>query len=212
MSVSDNSKRLSDIIENTRMIPIMAIENPDHAIPLAHALVDGGLRVMEVLLRSKAALESVHRITKSVPEARVGVGTILESYQLEQAKEAGAKFAVSPAAYPELIETARYQSLPWLPGAVTPTEILTLFSKGFTLLKFFPAESFSPSYLHDMQGPYPLVRFCTTSMFINEDNAGRWLQLSNVACVGGGWVTPATLIHNQDWAGIENLAREAAKL
>ncbi len=205
------SEKWDDIIGDTLVIPIVTIDDTEDAVPLAEALVAGGLPVIEVLLRTDAALEAIERIATSVREARVGAGTILYPEQFSQAKEVGAHFVVSPGAPSELVSAAMVQSLPWLPGAITPTEIHGLFLKGFTFLKFFPSVALGIDYFKELLGPYQEVSFCPTGG-INGSNAAVWLSTPGIRCVGGIWPAPTELIRAKKFKTIESLARKAASL
>lgn len=193
------------------VIPVLVIDNPEHAVPLAQALVAGGLPVLEVTLRTPVALEAI-RAMAAVPGARVGAGTVLNAHDAARAKEAGATFAVSPGATPALIAACSAQDLPLLPGAATGSEVMALIEAGYRMLKFFPAEQAGgAALLKALNGPLPMARFCPTGG-IGVNNAGAYLSLPNVACVGGSWVAPKALMEAGDWEGITRLAREAAAL
>jgi 2-dehydro-3-deoxyphosphogluconate aldolase / (4S)-4-hydroxy-2-oxoglutarate aldolase len=194
------------------VIPVLVIERLDDALPLASALVAGGLHVLEVTLRTPVALPAIAKITAELPAACVGVGSVVESEQFGEALGAGARFAVSPGSTPELQAAAQMQPLPWLPGAQTVSDILDLRANGHRLMKFFPAGAAGGSaFLRSIAGPLPDVRFCPTGG-ITAANAGEYLQLANVACVGGSWLPPAELIERQRWAEITVLARQAFQL
>jgi 2-dehydro-3-deoxyphosphogluconate aldolase/(4S)-4-hydroxy-2-oxoglutarate aldolase len=194
------------------VIPVLAFDNPDHAVPMARAMVRGGLRVLEVTLRTPTALDSIKRIAAEVPEAIVGAGTVLDGKQLRQAIEAGSKFLVSPGVTDELLDAAQATDVPLLPGIATASEAMRLASRGITTMKFFPAEQIGGARLLQALGaPLPHLRFCPTGG-INLQNAPSYLALPNVLCVGGSWVAPADAFAAQDWARIERLAAEAAAL
>ncbi|MDB5367768.1 MAG: keto-deoxy-phosphogluconate aldolase [Rhodospirillales bacterium] len=194
------------------VIPVLAFDNPDHAVPMARAMVRGGLRVLEVTLRTPTALDSIKRIATDVPEAIVGAGTVLDGKQLRQAIEAGSKFLVSPGVTDELLDAAEATDVPLLPGIATASEAMRLASRGITMMKFFPAEQIGGvKLLQALGAPLPHLRFCPTGG-INLQNAPSYLALPNVLCVGGSWVAPADAFAAQDWARIERLAAEAAAL
>lgn len=193
------------------VIPVLVIDNPRDAAKLAHALVAGGLPVLEVTLRTPNALEAIAEMTK-VPGARVGAGTVLSGHDAARASAAGAEFAVSPGSTPALISACVAQSLPLLPGAATASEVMTLMETGYRTLKFFPAEAAGGvAMLHALRGPLPQASFCPTGG-ITPANAPDYLHLQNVACVGGSWVAPTGLVKAGDWDAITRLARTAAAL
>lgn len=193
------------------VIPVLVIEDLAHAEPLARALVAGGLPVLEVTLRTEAALDAISAMAR-VPGARVGAGTVLGAHDVLRAKAAGATFAVSPGATPALVQACTAEALPLLPGAATATEVMALLELGFRTMKFFPAgPAGGPAYLKALHGPLPQATFCPTGG-VSPGNAGEYLSLPNVACVGGSWVAPATLMAAGDWDGIVALARQAAGL
>jgi 2-dehydro-3-deoxyphosphogluconate aldolase/(4S)-4-hydroxy-2-oxoglutarate aldolase len=193
------------------VIPVLVIDDLAHAIPLARALVAGGLPVLEVTLRTDCAIEAITAMA-TVPGARVGAGTVLSAHDAARAKAACAEFAVSPGSAPGLIAACVAQDLPLLPGAVTASEVMTLLEHGFRMLKFFPAgPAGGPPLLKALNGPLPQATFCPTGG-VSLANATDYLSLPNVACVGGSWVAPAKLMEAGDWDGITKLAAEAAAL
>lgn len=193
-------------------MPVIVLDDPRRAVPLARALVAGGIRVLEVTLRTPAALESIRAIAAEVPEAIVGAGTVLNAEDLARAADAGARFAVSPGASPRLLEAGRGMSIPLLPGVVTPSEVMGALECGFAALKFFPAaQAGGLAMLKALAGPFPQVVFCPTGG-IDPASAPSYLALPNVACVGGSWLCPADRVGSGDWAGITALARSAAAL
>jgi 2-dehydro-3-deoxyphosphogluconate aldolase/(4S)-4-hydroxy-2-oxoglutarate aldolase len=190
------------------VIPVLIVEEPAQARPLAEALVAGGLPVLEVTLRTPAALEVI-RAMKAVPGAVVGAGTIRSPADLRAAREAGAEFGVSPGAPDALLAAVAADGMPFLPGSATATEAMALASRGFPLVKFFPAEQAGGApYLRALASPLPEIRFCPTGG-VSLANAPAYLGLPNVAVVGGSWVAPPALLKAGDWAGVERLAREA---
>lgn len=192
------------------VMPVIVIEDAALAVPLARALVDGGLRVLEVTLRTPAAVDAIRAIARDVPQAIVGAGTILNPLDLLQAREAGARFGVSPGATHELLAAAR--GWPFLPGVATPSEAMAALAAGYNALKFFPAaQAGGVAMLKAFAGPLPQLTFCPTGG-ITSATAPEYLALPNVACVGGSWLTPATLLRARDWAGITRLAAQAAAL
>jgi 2-dehydro-3-deoxyphosphogluconate aldolase/(4S)-4-hydroxy-2-oxoglutarate aldolase len=194
------------------VIPVVTIEDARLGIPLARTLVEAGLPVVEVTLRTAAALDAVAAIAKAVPDAVVGAGTILSASQIGEAVEAGAKFIVSPGTPRRLGEALAEADIPALPGCATPSEAMALAELGFEVLKFFPAgPSGGPAWLKSIAGPLPRLRFCPTGG-LDTANAGTYLALRNVVCVGGAWMAPPDLIAAEEFATIGRLARECAAL
>ncbi len=200
------------ILSRVPVIPVLTIERASDAVPVATALVAGGLDVLEVTLRTEAALEAVERIASAVPQAVVGVGSVIDPQKFGPAVRAGARFAVSPGASLELERAAFTAGLPWLPGAQSVSEVLALRSRGFQMMKFFPAEqSGGPGFLRAIFGPIPDVRFCPTGG-ITAANACRYLALPNVSCVGASWLASAALIASGKWSEIRKRARHARRM
>lgn len=194
------------------VIPVLTIEQFEHAIPLARALTAGGLQVLEVTLRTPACLPAIEAIRDAVPEAVVGVGTITRMEDFVAAAEAGAQFGVSPGLTAEIAGAARSAPFPLLPGIMTPTELIAGLGWGFDTFKLFPAQQAGGiPMLKALAGPFPNVMFCPTGG-ITRATAPEYLQLPNVACIGGSWVAPADKVRSGDWRGIEALARDAATL
>lgn len=203
---------LLEILEAQPVIPVLKIDRLADAVPLARALARGGLPAIEVTLRTPVALDAIRAAAAEVPEAIVGAGTILNARQFAQAEEAGARFIVSPGTTPELIEAAGSSDVPLLPGAVTSSEIMAALERGYSVLKFFPAEQAGgAAYLKSLSSPLADVRFCPTGG-IGSGNARTYLDLPNVICVGGSWVAPDKLLSDGAWEEIERLARDAAAL
>jgi 2-dehydro-3-deoxyphosphogluconate aldolase/(4S)-4-hydroxy-2-oxoglutarate aldolase len=204
-----------DIVEiaaRAPVIPVLTIERVADAVPLARALVRGGLPVLEITLRTPAALEALKAIAAGVPEAIVGAGTVLNEAQLDLAQAAGARFGVSPGCTPALASAARKAGMPFLPAVQTVSEALGLAEQGFTVLKFFPAGSAGGSgWLKAVAAPLPEIRFCPTGG-ISQENAPTYLALPNVSCVGGSWVAPPAAVAAGRWDDIERLAAAAATL
>ncbi|MET0639944.1 MAG: bifunctional 4-hydroxy-2-oxoglutarate aldolase/2-dehydro-3-deoxy-phosphogluconate aldolase [Hyphomicrobium sp.] len=204
--------KVLDIMRVGPVIPVIVIEKLSDAVPLAKALVAGGVRVLEVTLRTPVGLAAVKAIANEVEGAIVGVGTITRPEDFAQSLEAGAKFGVSPGLTPVLIETARTSPLPLLPGVMTPSDVIAARSAGFSELKLFPAQQAGGmGMLKALGGPFPDVTFCPTGG-VTAATAPDFLALSNVACVGGSWLTPNDAIAGGDWQRITALAREAASL
>jgi 2-dehydro-3-deoxyphosphogluconate aldolase/(4S)-4-hydroxy-2-oxoglutarate aldolase len=193
------------------VIPVLVIEDLTRAVPLAEALVAGGLPVLEVTLRTPAALEAITLMTR-VAGATIGAGTVLTPADAHAVRKAGAAFAVSPGSTHHLIDACEDIGLPLLPGAATATEAMRLVERGFDLLKFFPAEAAGgTAMLKSLGGPLPQVHFCPTGG-VSPDNAADYLRLANVACVGGSWVAPKQLIAEERWSEIRDLAHAARQL
>ncbi|MGF1593361.1 MAG: bifunctional 4-hydroxy-2-oxoglutarate aldolase/2-dehydro-3-deoxy-phosphogluconate aldolase [Kiloniellaceae bacterium] len=210
--MSNRQKITETILKLAPVVPVLAIENAAMAVPLARALVAGGLKAIEVTFRTPAALDSIRAIAGEVEGAVVGAGTVLTPTQVDEAVAAGCRFMVSPGASLDLLTAVRDCPIPLLPGAATASEAMTLLEQGYALQKFFPAEpAGGVAYLKALAAPLPAIRFCPTGG-ISRDNAGRYLELPNVVCVGGSWVAPAERVAAGDWAGIEALARDAAAL
>lgn len=202
-------RSIADILATSPVIPVVTINDVEHAVPIARALVRGGIRVVEVTLRTTVALKAITTIANEVPEILVGAGTILKSADLYDAAGAGAAFAISPGSTPALLAGARGVAIPFLPGVATASEIMQAVDAGFDHLKFFPAAaSGGIDALRAFAGPFPRTRFCPTGG-ITADHASRYLALPNVVCVGGSWLTPAAAIAAGDWGHIDRLARAA---
>jgi 2-dehydro-3-deoxyphosphogluconate aldolase/(4S)-4-hydroxy-2-oxoglutarate aldolase len=194
------------------VIPVIVIDDLAHAVPLARALVAGGVRVLEVTLRTAPALEAIRRIAREVPDAIVGVGTLTRPQDLKDALEAGARFGVSPGLTPALIQAARETGLPLLPGVMTPSEVIAARMAGFNQLKLFPAQQAGGiGMLKALGGPFPEVTFCPTGG-VSAENAPDFLALPNVACVGGSWLAPKAAVTAGDWDNITALAKAASTL
>jgi len=203
---------IAGIVALAPVIPVLTIEQAADAVPLARALVKGGLRVLEITLRTPAALEALAAVVDQVPEAIAGVGTVLAARQFEQARRAGARFAVSPGCTPSLAAAARSTGLPYLPGVQTVSEAMALVDQGFKLLKLFPADAAGGiTWLRAVAAPLQELRFCPTGG-VTADTASGYLALANVACVGGSWVAPRDAVGGRDWAMVERLAATAAAL
>lgn len=193
------------------VIPVLVVEDAARAAPLAAALVAGGLPVLEVTLRTPAALDAIAAMTQ-VPGAQVGAGTVLDGKGAARAQAAGARFVVAPGSTPDLVAACAALDLPLLPGAATASEVMVLCSAGYRMAKFFPAVAAGGiPMLKALHGPLPEMRFCPTGG-ITPETAASWLALPNVACLGGSWVAPPDRIAAGDWAGIADLARAAASL
>ncbi|MFC6062176.1 bifunctional 4-hydroxy-2-oxoglutarate aldolase/2-dehydro-3-deoxy-phosphogluconate aldolase [Streptomyces ochraceiscleroticus] len=194
------------------VIPVVVIEDAADAVPLARALVAGGLPAIEVTLRTPAALDAIRAIAAEVPDAVVGAGTVITPGQVTETVAAGARFLVSPGWSAPLLSAMKDSGVPFLPGVSTTSEVVTLLGEGVTEMKFFPAEAAGgTAYLKSLASPLPQARFCPTGG-ITEEKAPSYLALPNVACVGGTWMLPADAVRAKDWARVERLARGAAAL
>lgn len=204
---------IDKIVKVAPVIPVMVIDKLEDAVPLARALYNGGLKVLEITLRTPVALEAISAMVKALPDdAVIGSGTVVTPADLQASVDAGAKFMVSPGTTPELIEAAKQCDVPLLPGIATPSEAMNLYTQGFTHLKFFPAEAAGGvNMVKSIGGPLPQITFCPTGG-INLEKAPSYLALANVACVGGTWMAPKHLINEKKWDEIEALARQAATL
>ncbi len=208
---SEASLRTREICGLAPIVPVLVIEDPRHARPLAEALVAGGLPALEVTLRTPAALDAIREMA-AVPGGRVGAGTLVTPAEVRAAKAAGAEFGVSPGATDSLLAACEEEGLPLLPGAATASEAMALLERGYDMLKFFPAvASGGVAALKSIGGPLPQISFCPTGG-IGPDNAKEFLELGNVVCAGGSWVAPGELLSAGKWSGIEALARSAAAL
>ncbi len=205
-------KAIKDIMNTSPVIPVMVINNVEHAVPLAKALVEGGLKVLEITLRTEAALESIKRIKAEVPDAIVGAGTVVNVETLQQAIAAGSEFIVSPGVTDTVIDAALASGVPILPGVITPSEVMKLLEKGITEMKFFPAEAAGGiPMVKSIGAPLPQVTFCPTGG-VSPKNAADYLALKNVACVGGSWMAPAELVDAENWDEIKRLTIEAIEI
>lgn len=204
--------KIEQILSAAPVVPVVVIEHLEDAEPLAKALYNGGLRALEVTLRTPVAAEAVKLMKRAVPDAFVGTGTVIDKATFNASVEAGADFMVSPGVNEELLALASESSIPFLPGAATPSEVMRLAERGFSFLKFFPAEAAGGvPMLKSIAGPLPQVKFCPTGG-VSLKTAPDYLALDNVVCVGGTWMLDKTLIANKDWAAIEELARQASKI
>jgi len=201
-----------DVMRDAPVIPVIVLNDVAHAVPLARALVAGGIRMLEVTLRTPQALACIEAIAREVPEAVAGAGTLRSAADARAAVNAGARFGVSPGYTSALGLACRDLALPLLPGVATGSEIMAAMEDGLTELKFFPAmQAGGPAMLKAWHGPFGDIRFCPTGG-VSPSNAAEFLALPNVACVGGSWLTPADAVAKGDWARIEALAREASQL
>jgi 2-dehydro-3-deoxyphosphogluconate aldolase/(4S)-4-hydroxy-2-oxoglutarate aldolase len=202
----------TSILNVSPVIPVVTIDDPASAVPVAQALVDGGIRIIELTLRTESALESLKLIAAEVPGMIPGAGTVLTPGQADAAAAAGARFLVSPGVTPSLLRHLVGMDLPVLPGVATVGEAMAVLEEGLSAMKFFPAgPAGGPDYLASIGAPIPAVQFCPTGG-ISLKTAPDYLQLANVSCVGGSWLTPRDAVERQDWPRITALAEEAAGL
>jgi 2-dehydro-3-deoxyphosphogluconate aldolase/(4S)-4-hydroxy-2-oxoglutarate aldolase len=211
MTPTPKQEKLAALFKLAVVIPVLTIERLEDAVPLAKALVAGGVRVLEVTLRTPVAIPAAQAIISSVPEAVVGIGTILNADDLVRAEALGAVFGISPGATPDLLKAAAASTLPFAPGIATASELMQALAHGFNLAKFFPAEqSGGIKALRALAGPFPDARFCPTGG-IGEANAAAWLAEPNVFAVGGSWLCPAADIRSGNWAGITAICNRTMK-
>ncbi|MGO8468966.1 2-dehydro-3-deoxy-phosphogluconate aldolase [Rhizobium leguminosarum] len=210
--MGEKTEKLLSILKLQPVVPVLIVDDAKTAVPLARALVAGGLKAIEITMRTPAALEAVRAVAAEVEGAEVGAGTILNVAHWEAAVEAGSKFIVSPGTTQELLDAAADSDVPLLPGAATASEVMALREEGYQVLKFFPAEQAGgAAYLKALSSPLAGTLFCPTGG-ISLKNANDYLSLPNVICVGGSWVAPKELVAAGGWAGITKLAAEAAAL
>ena len=202
----------SKVLYISPVIPVVTIADPQHAVQVARALVEGGVGIIELTLRTDSALESLKRIANEVPDILLGAGTILTPAQAEDAVSAGAQFLVSPGVTPSLLQHMLQLDIPVLPGVASVGEVMAVLEHGLTAMKFFPAgPAGGPEYLAAIGAPIPAVQFCPTGG-ISLASAPEYLALPNVTCVGGSWLTPRAAVEGEDWAQITRLAQGAAAL
>lgn len=196
----------------SRVVPVIVLTDAKHAVPLAHALLEGGIDVMEITLRSDAALDAIEAVARAVPQMHLGAGTVTRASDVPRIIDAGARFALSPGCTDALVDAVRATGLPFIPGVMTPGEVMRARDQGFKLMKLFPAQQAGGlGMLKALGAPIPDVRFCPTGG-VSPDNLRDFLALPNVAMAGGSWLTPADALREGDWARIGRLAREATAL
>ncbi|AVG73341.1 bifunctional 4-hydroxy-2-oxoglutarate aldolase/2-dehydro-3-deoxy-phosphogluconate aldolase [Helicobacter pylori] len=201
--------KIIEILQISPIVPVVVIENIKDAVPLAQSLIEGGIPIIEVTLRSSCALEAIELIAKNVPKMHVGAGTILNPTQLEQAQNRGAEFLISPGLTIKLLEHAKKKDMPLIPGVSSSSEVMQALELGYNALKFFPAEYCGGvKLLNAFNGPFKGVKFCPTGG-ISADNMRSYLNLENVLCVGGSWLTPKDLIQNKEWDKITEICKRA---
>ncbi len=201
--------KIIEVLQISPIIPVVVIEDVKDAVPLAQSLVEGGVQIIEVTLRSSCALEAIELIAKNAPKMRVGAGTILNPTQLEQAQNRGAEFLISPGLTIKLLEHAKKKDMPLIPGVSSSSEVMQALELGYSALKFFPAEYCGGvKLLNAFNGPFKGVKFCPTGG-ISIDNMRSYLNLENVLCVGGSWLTPKHLIQNKEWDKITEICKRS---
>ncbi|WQV58332.1 bifunctional 4-hydroxy-2-oxoglutarate aldolase/2-dehydro-3-deoxy-phosphogluconate aldolase [Helicobacter pylori] len=204
--------KIIEVLQISPIVPVVVIENIKDAVPLAQSLIEGGIPIIEVTLRSSCALEAIELIAKNVPKMRVGAGTILNLTQLEQAQNRGAEFLISPGLTIKLLEHAKKKDMPLIPGVSSSSEVMQALELGYNALKFFPAEYCGGvKLLNAFNGPFKGVKFCPTGG-VSVDNMRSYLALENVVCVGGSWLTPKNLIQNKEWDKITEICKRALAL
>ncbi|MBH0279026.1 bifunctional 4-hydroxy-2-oxoglutarate aldolase/2-dehydro-3-deoxy-phosphogluconate aldolase [Helicobacter pylori] len=201
--------KIIEVLQISPIVPVVVVEDIKDAVPLAQSLIEGGIPIIEVTLRSSCALEAIELIAKNVPKMRVGAGTILNPTQLEQAQNRGAEFLISPGLTIKLLEHAKKKNMPLIPGVSSSSEVMQALELGYNALKFFPAEYCGGvKLLNAFNGPFKGVKFCPTGG-ISADNMRSYLNLENVLCVGGSWLTPKDLIQNKEWDKITEICKRA---
>jgi 2-dehydro-3-deoxyphosphogluconate aldolase/(4S)-4-hydroxy-2-oxoglutarate aldolase len=206
------SSPAASVLDLAPVVPVVVVDDLADAVPLARALVAGGLPAIEVTLRTPVALDAIRAIASEVPDAVVGAGTVITAEQVAEVVAAGARFLVSPGWTDALLEAMRASGVPFLPGVSTTSEVVALLERGVREMKFFPAEAAGgTAYLKALAAPLPQARFCPTGG-ISEASAPEYLALPNVGCVGGSWMLPKDAVAGRDWGRVEALAREAAAL
>lgn len=204
--------KIIEVLQISPIVPVVVVENIKDAVPLVQSLVEGGIHIIEVTLRSSCALEAIELIAKNVPKMRVGAGTILNPTQLEQAQNRGAEFLISPGLTIKLLEYAKKKDMPLIPGVSSSSEVMQALELGYNALKFFPAEYCGGvKLLNAFNGPFKGVKFCPTGG-ISTDNMHSYLNLENVLCVGGSWLTPKNLIQNKEWDKITEICKRSLAL
>ncbi|GAA9033425.1 bifunctional 4-hydroxy-2-oxoglutarate aldolase/2-dehydro-3-deoxy-phosphogluconate aldolase [Helicobacter pylori] len=204
--------KIIEVLQISPIVPVVVVEDIKDAVPLAQSLIEGGIQIIEVTLRSSCALEAIELIAKNVPKMRVGAGTILNPTQLEQAQNRGAEFLISPGLTIKLLEYAKKKDMPLIPGVSSSSEVMQALELGYNALKFFPAEYCGGvKLLNAFNGPFKGVKFCPTGG-ISADNMRSYLNLENVLCVGGSWLTPKNLIQNKEWDKITEICKRSLAL
>ncbi len=204
--------KIIEVLQISPIVPVVVVEDIKDAVPLVQSLIEGGIHIIEVTLRSNCALEAIELIAKNVPKMHVGAGTILNPTQLEQAQNRGAEFLISPGLTIKLLEHAKKKDMPLIPGVSSSSEVMQALELGYSALKFFPAEYCGGvKLLNAFNGPFKGVKFCPTGG-ISADNMHSYLNLENVLCVGGSWLTPKNLIQNKEWDKITEICKRSLAL
>ncbi len=194
------------------IIPVVAIESSSQAVALAQALLDGGINIIEITLRTEAALDSMQLIAQSLPDMTIAAGTVLNPHQYQQSIDAGAQLVISPGITTDLLIKGENNAVPLLPGVSSASEVMTILDHGYARCKFFPAQAAgSFAMLNALKGPFEQVKFCPTGG-ITQENAKQFLALSNVMCVGGSWLSPKALINQNDWQQISQIAKDSLEI
>ena len=210
MTLQDRRGQLAALLALGPVIPVITIHDVADAVPLARALVAGGVRLLEITLRTNAGLAAAAAIIRAVPEAVVGIGTVLTPDDLSRALDVGARFALSPGATRELLDAAAGAPIPFLPGVATASELMEAGARGFTTVKFFPATAIGGvNGLRALTAPFPNARFCPTGG-VGEDNVAEWLAVEGVVAVGGSWLTPSAEVSAKDWPSITRRAERTS--
>lgn len=211
MLAASRAERLAALLDLGRVIPVITLHRLEDAVPLARALVAGGVRLLEITLRTPHGLAGAEAIMRDVPDAAVGIGTVLTPADLGRAVDIGARFALSPGATPDLLDAAAAADIPFMPGIATASELMVAMARGFDTVKFFPASTAGGiAGLRALAGPFPQARFCPTGG-ITEENAAEWLAQPNVVAVGGSWLTPAGDVAAEDWDALRRRAARRAR-
>lgn len=209
--MQDHRERVQSVLQASMLIPVISIQDPDDAVPLCRALVDGGIRVLEITLRTEHGLQAISAVRKALPGVWVGAGTVTTIEQYRQVESAGAQFVITPGVTESILEFGVTSRVPLLPGIATASELMMGYALGYRAYKFFPAAvAGGVDAIKALSGPFPDVLFCPTGG-IGRDTAGRYLALQNVVAVGGSWLTPADLIQAKDWPAITQLARDSLR-
>ncbi|WP_371189496.1 bifunctional 4-hydroxy-2-oxoglutarate aldolase/2-dehydro-3-deoxy-phosphogluconate aldolase [Thalassotalea maritima] len=200
-----------DVFAMGSIVPVLVIEHVEDAVPIARALMKGGIKVLEVTLRTPNALAVISEIAREIPEAMIGAGTVINPETFQQVVEAGAKFAISPGLTRELLAASKSSTVPLIPGIASISELMVGIDAGFDHFKFFPAEAIGGAKaIKSIAGPFPNITFCPTGG-INQDNMGNYLSLNSVKCIGGSWLVPDDAVKNKDWDRITEITKKAVE-
>lgn len=203
----EHQEKIESVLSASPIIPVITVQHPDDAIPLCRALVDGGIRVLEITLRTEHGLDAIYRVREALPEAMVGAGTVISIAQYRDVERAGAEFVITPGVTDAILDFGVTSEAPLLPGIATASELMMAYAHGYRQFKFFPAEvSGGMAALRAFAGPFPDVMFCPTGG-VRQHTAADYLALDNVSAVGGTWLTPAEAIARKDWPAMTEIAR-----